>query len=85
MAKLMSKQKNTYKLTSIKCILCRIFCTVYYSFCLLATDLLTLNSINDFIDFYGNKTKKNCARVKDIDSIMPKFESVLPCNSFEAP
>ena len=29
--------------------------------------------------------KKNHSRIKDIDLIMPKFESVLPSNSSGAP
>ena len=27
----------------------------------------------------------HCSRIKGIDPIMPKFESVLPCNSSDAP
>ena len=37
------------------------------------------------IDFYCNVTKKLLQNIKNIDPIMAKFESVLACNSSDAP
>ena len=35
-------------------------------------------ALNDLIE---SMVTKNYSRIKDIDVIMPQFESVLPCNS----
>ena len=41
--------------------------------------------MNDDIHLYGTETKKKLSRTQDIDPIMPKFKSVLSCNSSDAP